>query len=596
MHLEGGLFDHYPVESVTVDVVQTLNTLDRCNGLVVEEATIDQFQDYMSSGRLTSVQLTACYRNRIVEVDPYINSSTSKGYSFALPFPAFLANKILRYESDGTPRSVLQLNPGALKIAGKADAERAAGYVRGPLHGIPFLAKANIASKDRLQTAAGSLALAGSVVPRDAFVVASLREAGAVLMGKSTLSEWADMRSSNYPEGYSATGGQSRSSYNLTVNPGGRSSSSAVAVVNNVISFAIGTETDGNVINPAERNAMVGIKPNVGLTSRAGVVPESVHQDTVGTFARTVRDAVYALDAIYGRDDRDNYISAQAGKTPPEGYVAILSNKTALQGANLASHGKASGPSLTLNSGFILLELINLIESAGATVVNNTDITNHESLVSPDGWNWDYGGTRGRANESEYTYGKSWKNTTIRSLADVVQINDEHASLEGASPGLNPAFAPGQDGLLASLATGGEMNATYRDALPFCQTATRAGIDEALGDVDALLVPPARADITDSRPSRISYDYHPSKRAFKERHPVRAGIDGDSVCRSDFGQICKRDWRCPEEVRDEDTENEAAVVGVGRGEYPRRPSIFWVLKNTSSCDCIEHMFRRPRRL
>lgn len=165
------------------------------------------------------------------------------------------------YSDYSSPSSspVLQVNPDALRIARRTDVERAAGLVRGPLHGIPFMVKDNIASKDRLETAAGSLSLVGSIVPRDSFVVTQLRRAGAVLMGKTTLSEWADARSSNYSEGYSATGGQARSSYNLTVNPGGSSSGSAIAVANNVVAFALGTETDGSVINPAERNAIVGI-------------------------------------------------------------------------------------------------------------------------------------------------------------------------------------------------------------------------------------------------------------------------------------------------------------------------------------------------
>ena len=184
-----------------------------------------------------------------------------------------------------------------------------------------------------MQTTAGSWALQGSIVPRDAHVVAKLRDAGALLFGKATLSEWADMRSNNYSEGYSGRGGQCRSAYNLTVNPGGSSSGSAVGVAANVFTFALGTETDGSIINPAERNAIVGIKPTVGLTSRAGVIPESAHQDTVGTFARTVRDATYVLDAIYGPDSRDNYTAGQLGRTPTGGYAQFLTDRHALQNA-----------------------------------------------------------------------------------------------------------------------------------------------------------------------------------------------------------------------------------------------------------------------
>lgn len=213
--------------------------MDTCNGVALEEATIDQIQEAMNNKSLTSQQLTTCYLRRLNQVDPFINA-------------------------------LLELNPDYMAIAEALDAERAADIVRGPLHGMPFLVKDNIATKDKMQTTAGSYALLGSVVPRDAFVVSKLRDAGALLLGKATLSEWADMRSNNYSEGYSARGGQARSPYNLTVNPGGSSSGSAAAVGANAIPFALGTETDGSVINPAERNAVVGIKPTVGLTSRAG--------------------------------------------------------------------------------------------------------------------------------------------------------------------------------------------------------------------------------------------------------------------------------------------------------------------------------------
>lgn len=403
---------------------------------------------------------------------------------------------------------VLQVNPDALSIAKTLDDERKSGHLRGPLHGIPFLVKDNIATKDKLQTTAGSWALYGSIVPRDAFVVSGLRRAGAVLMGKATLSEWADMRSNIYSEGYSARGGQSRSSYNLTVTPGGSSSGSAIAVANNVVTFALGTETDGSVINPAERNAVVGIKPTVGLTSRAGVVPESLHQDTVGTFGRTVRDAVYALDAIYGVDPRDNYTSSQTGKTPAKGYIEYMATQSALKGATFGLPWESFWALADPEQQSILLELVDLIESAGATIINGTELPNYETIVSPNGWNWDYGSTRGYPNESEYTvvkvdfynniqsYLSELQNTDIRTLEDIVRYNNDNDGSEGGHPGINPAFASGQDGFLASLATGGVMNSTYYEALHFCQSSTReGGIDAALhhrnrSNIDALLVPP----------------------------------------------------------------------------------------------------------
>ena len=359
-----------------------------------------------------------------------------------------------------------------------------------------------------METTAGSWALVGSIVPRDAHVVARLRNAGAILFGKATLSEWADMRSNNYSEGYSGRGGQCRSAYNLTTNPGGSSSGSAVAVAANVIAFALGTETDGSLINPAERNSIIGIKPTVGLTSRAGVIPESEHQDTVGTFGRTVRDATYALDAIYGIDPLDNYTLAQKDHAPPSGYVQFLSQKSALKNATFGLPWKSFWAYADDEQQQQLLELVALIKSAGATIINNTEITNYQNLVSPDGWNWDYGTVRGYPNESEYSYVKvdfynnikkylsELENTNIRSLQDLVNYNYDNDGTEGGNPwplGI-PAFYSGQDGLLASLATKGVMNETYFQALEFCQRSTRKGINDALTykgtKLSGLLVPP----------------------------------------------------------------------------------------------------------
>jgi amidase len=455
-----------------------LFAMPQCKGITLEEATIDQLQGYMSEGILTSAQLLRCYLKRVRQVDEYVNS-------------------------------IIELNPDAEDIADALDAERAAGKVRGPLHGIPFIVKDNIASKDQMETTAGSWMLLGSVVPRDAHVVAKLREAGALLMGKATLSEWADMRSNNYSEGYSPRGGQARSPYNLTLNPGGSSSGSAAAVAANVVSFSLGTETDGSVINPAERNALVGIKPTVGLTSRAGVIPESIHQDTVGTFGKTVRDTAYAFDAIYGVDERDNYTLAQAGKTPEGGYIQYLTDKSALQNATFGIPWDSFWVYADAEQQAILLSLISLIESAGATIINQTELPNYQTIVSPDGWNWDYGTTRGYANESEYTvvkvdfynnikaYLSELENTNIRSLEDIVAYNYANDGTEGGNPwplGI-PAFYSGQDGFLASLESGGVMDDTYYQALSFTQRSTREeGIDAALENhgnpVDALLVPP----------------------------------------------------------------------------------------------------------
>lgn len=247
----------------------------------------------------------------------------------------------------------------------------------------------------------------------------------------------------------------------------------------------------------------------MGLTSRAGVIPESIHQDTVGTFGRTVRDATYALEAIYGADPRDNYTLAQEGRTPQNGYKQFLADHTALQNATFG---------LPWNSFWVyaddeqltqLLSVITLIQSAGGTIVNNTELPNADVIVSPDGWNWDYGTTRGYPNESEYTvvkvdfynnikaYLSELDNTDIRSLEDIVAYNYANDGTEGGNPwplGI-PAFYSGQDGFLASLETKGVMDETYYQALAFTQRSTREdGIDAALANngrpLDALLVPP----------------------------------------------------------------------------------------------------------
>jgi len=344
-----------------------------------------------------------------------------------------------------------------------------------------------------METTAGSWALLGSVIPRDAYVVHRLREEGAVLMGHATLSEWADMRSNNYSEGFSARGGQCRSPYNLTTNPGGSSSGSGAAVAANLITFALGTETDGSVINPAERNNLVGIKPTVGLTSRAGVIPESHNQDTLGCLSRTVRDATYCLDGIYGPDPQDNYTLVQ--QAPTNGYAQFLTTKHALKGAVFGLPWISFWQYTPPNQLSQLLELLDLIKSAGATIINGTEFKD-PSLISPYGWDWDYGTHRGYPNESEYTVVKvDFYNDIKAYLAEIVQYDIDNVGEEGGLPNVHPAFQSGQDGFDASLATKGVMDETYWQALAFCHKATREdGIDYALHyngmNLTALLAPP----------------------------------------------------------------------------------------------------------
>ncbi|KAF7330196.1 Amidase family protein [Mycena venus] len=452
--------------------------MEICHGHRLEDAEIAQIQSWYHNGALTIRQVVSCYLDRIAQIDQYVNA-------------------------------VMELNPDALEIADELDRELKAGRRRGPMHGIVVLVKDNFATADKMQTTAGSLALIGSIVPRDAHVVHLLRKAGAVILGHAGMSEWADMRSTDYSEGYSARGGQVRNSYNLTQEPGGSSSGSGHSVTTNMVTVAYGTETDGSIISPAERANIVGIKPTVGLTSRSGIIPESGHQDTVGTFGRTVRDAAYALDAIWGFDWRDDATLEQLGKTP-DNYVQFVSSKSALKGMKVGIPWERLWQGTTTSHQIpALLEAIEILKQHGVEVYNNTNYKYVKEIVSPSGWNWAYG----PANQSEITvvnvdfynniraYLSELKNTTIRSLEDLVAFNDAPKNLasEGGKPDIAAAFASGQDGFLASLATKGIENSTYKQALTWCRRTSRAeGIDYALNPVlsdgrvvhlDALLIP-----------------------------------------------------------------------------------------------------------
>src|SRR5258706_8086743 len=243
----------------------------------LEEATIAELQQRMQSRRETARSLAEQYIARIDGVD----------------------------RSGPALRSVLEVNPDALAIADRLDAERVSGRTRGPLHGIPILIKDNIATNDRMMTTAGSLALAGITPPRDAFIVERLREAGAVILGKTNLSEWANFRSTHSSSGWSGRGGQTRQPYALDRNPSGSSSGSGAAIAANLAAAAVGTETDGSIVSPATTNGLVGIKPTLGLISRSGIVPIAHSQDTAGPMARTVADAAALLGAMTGTDGSD---------------------------------------------------------------------------------------------------------------------------------------------------------------------------------------------------------------------------------------------------------------------------------------------------
>jgi len=307
------------------------------------EADIAELQRDMASGKLTAHALVQTYLDRIAEIDkagPALNS-------------------------------VIELNPDALKIADELDAERKSGKLRGPLHGVPVLIKDNIDTADRMHTTAGSLALAGSIAERDSSVAAGLRRAGAVILGKTNLSEWANFRSTHATSGWSGRGGQTRNPYALDRNPCGSSSGTGASIAANLAAAGIGSETDGSIMCPASTNGLVGIKPTLGLVSRAGIIPIAHSQDTAGPMARSVADAVALLNAIAGSDPRDP-ASASADRHR-EDYTRYL-NAGGLKDARIGVVRKLAGFSPDVDA--ILEQNIAALKQAGAIVIDPVELPN----------------------------------------------------------------------------------------------------------------------------------------------------------------------------------------------------------------------------
>jgi amidase len=309
----------------------------------LEEKTISQLQEGMKSGQYTARQLVEKYLARIEELD-------RKG-------PALHA--------------VLETNPDALSIADALDAERKAKGVRGPLHGIPILIKDNIATADKMETTAGSLALVGGKPPRDAFVAARLRAAGAILLGKTNLSEWANFRSTHSSSGWSGRGGQCRNPYALDRTPSGSSSGSGAGAAANFAAAAVGSETDGSILSPSSASSLVGIKPTVGLLSRAGIIPIAHNQDTAGPMARTVADAAILLGAMTGVDERDEATRASRGKALSD-YSKFL-DPHGLQGARIGvARKKLFGYSPAADQ--VIEAALAVLKQQGAILVDPADI------------------------------------------------------------------------------------------------------------------------------------------------------------------------------------------------------------------------------
>jgi len=306
----------------------------------LNEMTVAQMQAAMASNQLSSLDLVNFYLTRIKTLD----------------------------QSGPTVNSVIEVNPDATAIAQSLDAERRAGHVRGPLHGIPVLLKDNVGTGDKMQTAAGSLGLVGSPAAHDSAVAANLRDAGAVILGKTTLSEWANFRSFFSTSGWSGRGGQCNNPYALDRNPCGSSSGSGAASSANFTAVSIGSETDGSIVCPASMNGVVGIKPTVGLTSRGGVVPISHTQDTVGPHCRTVADAAAVLTAIAQRtpDPLDPATSANRNKIPAD-YTKFL-NPSGLSGARIGVARDFEG--FSPHADAVFEDSLTAMSKAGATLVD----------------------------------------------------------------------------------------------------------------------------------------------------------------------------------------------------------------------------------
>ena len=401
----------------------------------LNEKTIDDLQAALVSGKLSSEQITQLYLKRIEAID----------------------------KSGPKLNAVIELNPEAIAIAKQMDAERKAGKLRGAMHGIPVLIKDNIDTADKMKTTAGSLALADHIAARDAFIVKKLREAGAVILGKTNLSEWANFRSSNSSSGWSSRGGQTRNPYYTDRNPCGSSSGSGVAVSANLCAVAVGTETDGSVTCPASVNGVVGIKPTVGLLSRSGIIPISHTQDTAGPLTRTVKDAAILLTVMAGVDAEDAATKESEGKAQID-YTKFL-DANGLKGKRIGVEKKKYA-----NQFFNQLQdiAIELMKQQGATIIeiSYVDKVNKNGQAEFDVLKYEF----------KYGLNKylSTANSSIKSLADVIAFNKANEEK------VMPTFK--QETLEASEKLGGIDSKEYLAALEKSSKGTRQIIDAVMNE------------------------------------------------------------------------------------------------------------------
>ena len=414
----------------------------------VAEASIAELRAAMDAGAVNAAGLVKAYLARIRSIDqagPRINS-------------------------------IIELNPDAQSIAVALDRERKAKGPRGPLHGIPVLLKDNIATADRMQTTAGSLALVGATPPRDAFLVSRLRDAGAVILGKTNLSEWANIRSTRSTSGWSARGGLTRNPYALDRNTSGSSSGSAAAIAASLASVAVGTETDGSIVSPSSINGLVGIKPTVGLVSRSGIIPISHSQDTAGPMTRTVADAAALLTVLAASDPRDAATAGAAGNSAD--YTRFL-DVDGLKGARIGVVRANFGGRNDLASALVESAL-QVLADKGATLVDPVQLPAGASFEAAE---LDVLLTEFKVDLAAYL-AEYAPGSNIRTLADVIAFNERHRDRE--------MRYFGQELFLRAQATGGLETPQYRDALATCRRVARAeGIDRALREhrLDALVAP-----------------------------------------------------------------------------------------------------------
>jgi amidase len=410
----------------------------------LDELTVADLQAGIASGKFTCRSLTEKYRQRIEEIDrrgPAVNS-------------------------------VIELNPDALAIAEDLDKERKAKGTRGPLHGIPVLIKDNIDTDDRMQTTAGSLALMGSRPVKDSFVAQKL---GALILGKTNLSEWANIRSSHSVSGWSGRGGLTRNPYALNRNPCGSSSGSGAATAANLCAVAVGTETDGSVVCPSNANGLVGIKPTLGLISRSGIIPIAHSQDTAGPMARTVRDAAILLSALAGADPRDPATAASTGKIAAD-YTRFL-DPNGLRGARIGVARKYFGFSDSVDR--LMDDLMAEMKRQGAVLVDPADLESYGKFDDSEFLVLLY---ELKADLNVYLAGRP--DASVHSLKDIIEFNERNKEKE------MPYFL--QDIFIKAEAKGPLDSKEYLDALQANHRLSRAeGIDGVLDkfQLDAIMAP-----------------------------------------------------------------------------------------------------------